>query len=172
MTSAVPKAEEGREEDRACGAGRAVLSGTLRGGVTAKVTSEHRCEGGDGKSHVGLSAKGVPGRKTSKLKRPKKKQAWKESSMGKRGRRGVRAGVGPPVRKVPAGSRSEQDGSHGKFPAEVNTKGARHLLGADQRGGSYQIQTGDAGLDRRGASVNGALVGILGALRRQGQQDF
>lgn len=160
----MPKAEEGREEDRACGAGRAVLSGTLRGGVTGKVTSEHRCEGGDGKSHVSISAKSVPGRKTSKLKRPKKKHAWKESSMGKRGRRGVRAGVGPPSTRFLQALALSKMGAVGRFPAEVNTTGARHLLGADQRGGSYQIHTGDAGLDRHGASGNGALVGILGAL--------
>lgn len=43
----------------------------LRAGLTVKVTSEQRCEGGDRKSQVGVCMESIPGRRIASLKSPK-----------------------------------------------------------------------------------------------------
>lgn len=103
--------KRGGKKDGDYAVGTAVLSRMFREGVTGKVTSEQRREGGDRKSHVGICAKSLPVRKKSKLKKPKRKHAWKESSTEKRGG-GEPSRGGAPFRDAPAGSYSEQDGSH------------------------------------------------------------
>lgn len=50
--------------------GLVVLNRVVRAGLTEKVLSKKRHEDGEGKNHVGVRGKSVPGRRSSKCKGP------------------------------------------------------------------------------------------------------